>query len=282
MRDVSTCAVRGHRSNRLHDEHSENHRGSPTPPQTRPCRPPPGWAHWTHVAGPLPLPTNVLEVASLLKQYRTPDGAPTTVVDVPTFVLGFGEQLALRGASGSGKTTFLNLLAGILEANEGTIWVAQREFTGLGQSARDRARARTIGCVFQTFNLLQGYSALENVRMGMMFGRGVDERFARELLKRVGLGGRMNHRPQQLSVGQQQRVAVARALAGRPKLVLADEPTGSLDARRAAETMSLIRELCREQQAALLTVSHDRDMLAQFESVRDFEEINRAAAKAAA
>lgn len=224
----------------------------------------------------------MLEVASLLKQYRTPEGTPTTVVDVPTFTLGSGDQLALRGASGSGKTTFLHLLAGILEADGGTVRVAQRELTRLRQSARDRARAESIGCVFQTFNLLQAYSALENVRMGMMFGRGVDERFAQELLRRVGLGGRLSHRPQELSVGQQQRVAVARALAGRPELVLADEPTGNLDARCAVETMSLIRELCREQETALLVVSHDRDMLAQFELVLDFEEINRAAAEVAA
>ncbi len=176
----------------------------------------------------------------------------------------------------------MHLLAGILEADAGTVRVAQHEFTRLRQSARDRARAETIGCVFQTFNLLQGYSALENVRMGMMFGQGVDERFARELLRHVGLGARLKHRPHELSVGQQQRVAVARALAGRPKVVLADEPTGNLDSRRAAETMSLIRELCLELDSALVVVSHDRDMLAQFESVRDFEEINRAAAEAAA
>jgi putative ABC transport system ATP-binding protein len=204
------------------------------------------------------------------------------VVDVPSFALAEGEQLALRGASGSGKTTFLNLIAGILEADSGTIEVGGHNLGALGQSRRDRVRAETIGYVFQTFNLLQGYSALENVLMGMMFGRGPDERFARELLTQVGLGRRLNYRPRELSVGQQQRVAVARALAGQPKLVLADEPTGNLDPRRAAEAMALIRALCREHDAALLVVSHGREVLEQFASVRDFGALNRAAAEAAA
>ena len=225
---------------------------------------------------------HVLEVHALTKRYRSPDGESTLVVDVPDMTLPVGEQVALRGASGSGKTTFLNLIAGILEADAGTIRVAGRDLVALGQSDRDRLRAETMGYVFQTFNLLQGYSALENVLMGMMFGRGADESFARELLRRVGLEERMHHRPRELSVGQQQRVAVARALANRPKLVLADEPTGNLDAHRARDAISLIRELCREHEAALVLVSHDRDILAQFDTVRDFSDINRAAAEVAA
>lgn len=224
----------------------------------------------------------VLEVRSLLKRFNAPDGGSTTVVDVPSFTLAGGEQVALRGTSGSGKTTFLNLVAGILEPDAGTIEVAGHDLTALGPSQRDGVRARSVGYVFQTFNLLQGYSALENVLTGMMFGRGVDERFARELLTRVGLGRRMNYRPRELSVGQQQRVAVARALAGRPALVLADEPTGNLDTRGAAEAMAMIGALCNEQHAALLVVSHSRDILRRFESVLDFGELNRAAREAAA
>lgn len=225
---------------------------------------------------------NVLKIRSLLKRYRAPGGHATTVIDVPAFTLRVGEQVALRGSSGSGKTTFLNLIAGIVEADAGSIEVAGRDLTKVGQADRDRVRAETVGYVFQTFNLLQGYSALENVLMGMMFGRGADEDFARELLTRVGLGRRMRHLPRQLSAGQQQRVAVARALAGRPRLVLADEPTGNLDPRRAAEAISLIRNLCEEQEAALLLVSHDPTMLARFESSTDFESVNQAAREAVA
>ncbi len=200
-----------------------------------------------------------------------------TVVDVPKFALEEKQQLALRGESGSGKTTFLNLIAGILKPDSGLIKMSGREISDLSESARDRFRAEHIGYIFQTFNLLQGYTALENVLVGMKFGSGVDREFAVSLLKRVGLQDKMNHLPRQLSTGQQQRVAVARALANRPKLVLADEPTGNLDARNSREVLSLIQETCRENNAALLLVSHDQAVLTTFEKVLSLSEINRAA-----
>jgi putative ABC transport system ATP-binding protein len=137
-------------------------------------------------------------------------------------------------------------------------------------------RAGTIGYIFQTFNLLQGYTCLENVLLGMSFGPGADRTEAERLLGRVGLGARLGHYPRQLSSGQQQRVAVARALANRPRLVLADEPTGNLDARNARESMALIREVCAEVGAALLLVSHDPVVLAGFDRVERLEAINRA------
>jgi putative ABC transport system ATP-binding protein len=128
--------------------------------------------------------------------------------------------------------------------------------------------------VFQTFNLLEAYSALENVLLAMHFGGKVDEPLARQLLERVGLADRLEHRPSQLSVGQRQRVAVARALANRPSLVLADEPTGNLDPGNAGEALALIREVCDESGAALLLVSHDDSILAGFERREDLEKIN--------
>ena len=112
--------------------------------------------------------------------------------------------------------------------------------------------------------------------LGMMFGKGVDVEFAQHLLDRVGLGDRMGYPPSQLSVGQQQRVAVARAIANRPRLVLADEPTGNLDYHHANEAIALIREICHENNAALLTVSHDVGILEQFEETADFAQVNRA------
>lgn len=219
----------------------------------------------------------VLEITGLRKAFRAPDGEMTAVVDVPAFTLAHGEQVALRGASGSGKTTLLNLIAGILDADAGAVVVEGQDMTRLPEAARDAWRAKTIGYVFQTFNLLQGYSALENVLLGMMFGRGADAAFAKRLLERVGLGARLDHRPSQLSVGQQQRVAVARALANHPRLVLADEPTGNLDPRHAAAALELIRDVCREQDAALLIVSHDPAVLSRFDRVEDLAVINRAA-----
>jgi putative ABC transport system ATP-binding protein len=218
----------------------------------------------------------VLDVRDLKKGYVSPEGERHIVIDVPSFSMDETEHVALQGSSGSGKTTFLNLIAGILQPDSGVIAIEGECLTTLREAGRDRVRARLIGYVFQTFNLLQGYSALENVLLGMMFGRGSDVAYARSLLERVGLADRMNYRPRQLSVGQQQRVAVARALAGRPKLVLADEPTGNLDFHRANESLALIREICRENGAALLLVSHDRDVLAQFERVQELSDINHA------
>ncbi|MDH3591588.1 MAG: ABC transporter ATP-binding protein [Planctomycetota bacterium] len=218
----------------------------------------------------------VLEVSGLKKAYRSPDGDLAPVIDIERFSLDHGAEIALRGGSGSGKTTFLNLIAGVLSADEGEIVVDGHRVTGVAESDRDGIRARTIGYVFQTFNLLQGYTALENVLLGMMFGPGADRERAASLLERVGLADRMHYHPRQLSVGQQQRVALARALANHPPLVLADEPTGNLDPRRATESLGLMREICRENDAAILLVSHDRTILDAFENVVDLAEINRA------
>ncbi len=218
----------------------------------------------------------LLTITDLQKTYVSPEGLQTCIIDTPHFEMEEGTQIALRGSSGVGKTTFLNLIAGILQADSGRIVVAGEEMTALSESGRDRLRASYIGYIYQTFNLLVGYTALENVMLGMMFGKGTDAEFAGHLLERVGLGDRMGYRPSQLSVGQQQRVAVARAVANRPHLVLADEPTGNLDRHHANEAIALIREICGENNAALLTVSHDVEVLGQFEEATDFAQVNRA------
>ncbi len=225
---------------------------------------------------------NVLELSQLKKSYSAPDGRRATVIDVPQFKLSAGEQLGMKGESGTGKTTLLHLIAGILVPDSGRILIANAEMTALGEAARDRLRAKKIGYIFQTFNLLQGYTALENVMLGQMFGAGVDERKSRELLHRVGLGDRLHYRPRQLSVGQQQRVAVARALANRPSLVLADEPTGNLDRTHARDALRLICDVCSENGAALLLVSHDPDVLARFSRVVSLAEINQASSNSLA
>lgn len=221
-------------------------------------------------------PHAMLAVVDLKKSFFSPDGGQTSIINVGRFSLAAGEQVALRGESGSGKTTFLHLIAGILAADSGQVEVDGVKMSGLSEPQRDRLRADKLGYIFQTFNLLQGYTVLENVIMGMAFGpRGADRAHARQMLERVGLGDRLNHFPGQLSTGQQQRVAVARALANQPKLVLADEPTGNLDRKRSREALSLIREVCHENGATLLLVSHDERVLAQFEQVRDFVNVNR-------
>jgi ABC-type lipoprotein export system ATPase subunit len=219
----------------------------------------------------------LLEIKQLKKSFVSPDGERNIIVDVDEFFLAEKTQVALSGESGSGKTTFLHLIAGILKPDSGSIILGGREMSALREPERDRLRATSIGYIFQTFNLLQGYTCLENVLLGMSFGPGVDRAFAQLLLEKVGLGQRLKHYPRQLSTGQQQRVAVARALANRPKLVLADEPTGNLDHKNAGEALHLMREACKENGAALLLVSHDREVLGRFEQVHSLERINRAA-----
>lgn len=253
-------------------------------------------------------------VHSLRKHYLAPDGSRAQVLDVPSFAVADGEQAALVGGSGTGKTTLLHCIAGIVQPDAGRIIFhdgeesddvrqrlaaeskrgngvleyrragAQRFFPGvdlteLSESRRDAFRGRYIGYVFQTHHLLPGFTALENVLLGMSFaGRAPDRAWAQHLLEEVGLADRLHYRPGKLSLGQQQRVAVARALANKPALVLADEPTGALDPKNAQQVLSLIRQLCAEANAALLVVTHDRGIAAQLSRTVELEQINRVGA----
>jgi putative ABC transport system ATP-binding protein len=151
----------------------------------------------------------------------------------------------------------------------------------LSEGARDRLRAESVGYVFQSFNLLQGFTCLENVLLATSFAGQANKAWAKELLDRVGLSRRTNYYPRQLSVGQQQRVAVARALANRPQLVLADEPTGNLDSKNRHKALSLLKELCRENGSALLLVSHEEKVIESFENQFNWEDLNQAPASAA-
>ncbi len=216
----------------------------------------------------------LLEIQNLVKSYPSPEGGVVKVLDVKEFRMEKGEQVALQGDSGSGKTTFLHLLSGILQPDEGTILLDGVEISKFNEAERDRLRATSIGYIFQTFNLLQGFTCLENVLLGMSFGPGADEIRAKELLDRVGLSDRFHHLPRQLSIGQQQRVAIARALANRPCLVLADEPTGNLDQANTVLAIDLMRELCSENEAGLLLVSHDLKVVDSLERKEDWERLN--------
>ena len=215
----------------------------------------------------------LLEIEGLRRAYRTKEGEERSVIDLARYSLEAGEQAALEGASGSGKTTLLHLIAGVLRPDAGRITIDGTEITGLSEARRDYFRAKHLGYVFQTFHLLEAYTALENVLLGMAFGSRPDRGRAQALLERLGLAERLGHRPGELSVGQRQRVALARALANRPRLVLADEPTGNLDAENSREALGLLREVCRENGAALLLVSHDPTVLAAFERRDRLEEL---------
>lgn len=221
--------------------------------------------------------TAVLQISDLIKRFENPDGGSLTVLDLERFEIHANEQVALIGQSGGGKTTLLHLIAGLLVADRGSIKVDGTELTRLSEQGRDRFRASVIGYVFQTFNLLPAFSALENVRLGMTFGHGrQDVSRAARLLERVGLADRANYRPSQLSVGQQQRVSIARALAGKPKLLLADEPTANVDPKSAENVLDLIRTSCREEGIALLIVTHDMEIASLFDRVEKLDEINKA------
>ena len=216
-------------------------------------------------------------IENLNKKYRAPDGTVVPVIDIARFELGDGEQVALIGTSGSGKTTLLHMIAGILTPDSGNISFNGTNVAALSEPQRDVFRGANIGYIFQTHHLLPGFTAMENVLLGMSFtGRAHDPAWAKHLLTEVGLSERLNYKPEKLSVGQQQRVAVARALANRPKLVLADEPTGALDSKNATQVLELIRRLCAEVNAALLLVTHDLQIAHTLSRTVVLSEINRA------
>lgn len=190
-----------------------------------------------------------------------------------SFQVEAGERVALWGPSGCGKSTLLNLVSGLLRPDEGTVEVAGKQLQKLSQGGLDRYRSEHIGFVFQTFNLLSPFTALQNVLLGMRFSETLPSREwkgrATELLERVGLSHRLHAKPTTMSVGEQQRVAIARALANKQDVVVADEPTGSLDPRTSVEVMDLLLEMCTEENVTLLLVTHEDEVASRLE--RRFE-----------
>jgi len=217
-----------------------------------------------------------LILSDLVVEYPDPSGGIRRVLDVPRFELELGTQACLVGGSGSGKTTLLNVISGITLPTSGKVLHGDTDIAGLPEAARDRFRARRIGIVFQTFNLLQGLSAIENVALaGSLAGLPIrDARVrARELLVRVGLQGQLDSRPARMSVGEQQRTSIARAVMTRPELILADEPTANLDPENGRAVIDLLREVAEESSAQLLLVTHEPEVKARFERVLPIGEL---------
>jgi putative ABC transport system ATP-binding protein len=220
--------------------------------------------------------------------------ASPVVVDIESLRIVNGERIFLRGPSGSGKSTLLSLLAGVISPRDGTVRVLGQDIGRLGGAARDRFRADHIGFIFQMFNLIPYLSVVENVclpcgfsdrrrRRATRAGASVEAEAVRLLEKLDMADAGMLRRPvTDLSVGQQQRVAAARALIGAPELVIADEPTSSLDADRRAAFLDLLFRECAREQATLIFVSHDASLAPQFDREISFAEINRALRPAAA
>ena len=218
----------------------------------------------------------IVEVKDLVVEYDM-GNSRFTAVDIPDWALDQGAQVAIFGPSGCGKSTLLHVLAGLLAPQRGQVNVCGQDLGQLNESDLDHFRANHIGYIFQEFNLLQGYTALENVLLGMAFSRQKPDRHrAAALLARVGLSHRVKHRPAELSIGERQRVAIARALARKPGLILADEPTGSLDPLHAREVVKLLREACREHGCSLVVVSHDPGVVDSLDASVPFMELNRA------
>jgi lipoprotein-releasing system ATP-binding protein len=217
----------------------------------------------------------VLEARGVTKTYVGGDGGAITVLDGVDLTVGRGEMVAVIGSSGAGKSTLLHLLGALDRPSAGQVLIAGRDLAGLDDDALSALRNRTVGFVFQFHHLLREFTALENVMMPLRIA-GLDEGRARarasELLERVGLAGRVHHRPAALSGGEQQRTAVARALAADPAVLLADEPSGNLDHGNSERLHDLFARLTRELEVAMVVVTHNRSLAARADRVLQLED----------
>ena len=205
----------------------------------------------------------VVEARALSRTFRV-GRQEITALDSVTVQIAKGEFVGIMGPSGSGKTTLLNLLGCLDQPSSGSIVFEGRDLSGLPETQLDDLRLKRIGFIFQTFNLMPSFTALENVAFPMeIAGRPRGERMARAagLLERLGLAGRVHHKPRELSAGENQRVAIARALANSPSLLLADEPTGNLDSKTTGEISHLLSELNTEYRVAIVLVTHDAQVV---------------------
>ncbi len=200
----------------------------------------------------------MLELRDLVKHYRLGGGEPIRAVDGVSMRIAAGEFVALYGPSGSGKTTLLELIAGIRAPDSGTVLVGGRDVFAMSDQESDEYRLRELGIVGQPQNLIPGARAIENAVLKLLLTNARTAKPTIEpLLEQLGLGERLLHRTEELSMGERQRVLIARALSLNPKLVLADEPTGSLDTHRTKDVLGVLRKLCRDRDAAVLLATHD-------------------------
>jgi putative ABC transport system ATP-binding protein len=202
----------------------------------------------------------VLELQRVVKHYSSSGGEVVRAIDDVTMSVAAGELVAVYGPSGSGKTTLLLMVAALLAPDSGQVLVGGRAVSGLSSREGARYRRLELGFVRQSLDLLPGVPAIDNAALKLFDNRvGVREAHRRvtPLLKRLGLGKRLRHLAEELSMGERQRVLIARALSTRPQLVLADEPTGSLDTQRSREVLGLLSDICREDRVAMLLVTHD-------------------------
>jgi putative ABC transport system ATP-binding protein len=190
-----------------------------------------------------------------------------TALDGVSIHVSDGELVALVGTSGSGKSTLLNLIAGLDRPTSGTLNIDGTDISAMSSQDLSRHRRQNVGVIFQSFNLVSTMTALENVTLSMMFAdvpKVERQDRASKLLESMGLGGRQRHKPRELSGGEQQRVAISRALANKPRLLLADEPTGNLDSRTSREIMQILRTLNEKEGKAIILVTHDANLASEY------------------
>ena len=217
----------------------------------------------------------VLEALDLAKVYRGGDGGEITVLDGVSLSVERGEMVAIVGSSGAGKSTLLHLLGALDQPTRGTVRIAGQPTTGRSDEELSRLRNQSVGFVFQFHHLLREFTALENVMMPMRIAgweAGRSEARAQDLLGRVGLSGRITHRPSELSGGEQQRTAVARALALDPAVLLADEPSGNLDHANSERLHDLFVELSRDLEIAMVIATHNRSLAARADRTLTLED----------
>jgi putative ABC transport system ATP-binding protein len=210
--------------------------------------------------------THAIHAERLCRHYRMGETL-IPAVDGVTLTVRAGEFVALLGSSGSGKSSVLNLIAGLDRPTSGSVVVQGRDLAKLSREELAHYRLHTVGMVFQSFNLIPSMTVAENVELPMRFAevdRGKRDSLAREALARVGLQARMNHRPSQLSGGEQQRAALARALINRPQFLLADEPTGNLDSRTGTEIMNMVRDFNRQLGMTIVMVTHEHALAERY------------------
>lgn len=216
-------------------------------------------------------PPPLIRLQGIRHRYELRQDRTVTALELPALEIAPGERLALKGPNGSGKTTLLHIIAGILRPSEGVVELDGVNLYEIGEATRDRLRARRVGYLLQSLSLIEAFTALENVLCATGFAgllpRQEQRARAKDILLHFGLGDRLDHRPQQLSTGEQQRVAAARALVNDPSIVLCDEPTASLDQASARLLLRELEQHCATRGATLLVASHDPEVLASFPTI---------------
>jgi putative ABC transport system ATP-binding protein len=209
---------------------------------------------------------SLVETQDLKRHYKM-GGEVVRALDGVSITVSEGELIALLGTSGSGKSTLLNLIAGLDRPTSGALRIDGKDLASLSSEELSQHRRSNVGIIFQSFNLISTMSALENVMLSMMFAevpKAERESRASKLLESMGLGGRQRHRPKELSGGEQQRVAISRALANKPRILLADEPTGNLDSKTSREIMELVKSLNERERKTIILVTHDANLAAKY------------------